>query len=68
METLQKSLLVITIIGAVNWGLIGLLNVDLVALLFGDNTLMTRIVYFLVGVCRIINIGILMTHLDYKRD
>ncbi len=68
METLQKSLLVITIIGAVNWGLIGLLNVDLVALLFGDNTLMTRIVYSLVGVCGIINIGILMTHLDYKRD
>ncbi len=68
METLQKSLLVITIIGAVNWGLIGLLNVDLVALLFGDNTLITRIVYSLVGVCGIINIGILMTHLDYKRD
>ena len=68
METLQKSLLVITIIGAVNWGLIGLLNIDLVALLFGDNTLMTRIVYSLVGVCGIINIGILMTHLDYKRD
>ena len=68
METLQKSLLVITIIGAVNWGLIGLLNVDLVALLFGDNTLMTRIVYSLVGVCGIINIGILMTHLDYKKD
>ncbi|MBR1718295.1 MAG: DUF378 domain-containing protein [Bacilli bacterium] len=68
METLQKSLLVITIIGAVNWGLIGLLNIDLVALLFGDNTLMTRIVYSLVGVCGIINIGILMTHLDYKKD
>lgn len=68
METIQKSLLVITIIGAVNWGLIGLLNIDLVALLFGDNTLMTRIVYSLVGVCGIINIGILMTHLDYKKD
>ena len=68
METLQKSLLVITVIGAVNWGLIGLLNIDLVALLFGDNTLMTRIVYSLVGVCGIINIGILMTHLDYKKD
>ena len=35
METLQKILLVITIVGAVNWGLIGLFDFDLVAFIFG---------------------------------
>ena len=68
METMQKVLLVVTIIGAINWGLIGMLDVDLVALLFGANTLFTRIIYSLVGICGIVNIGILMSHLDYKRD
>lgn len=68
METMQKLLLVVTIIGAINWGLIGMLDIDLVALLFGANTLFTRIIYSLVGICGVINIGILMSHLDYKRD
>jgi len=68
METMQKVLLVVTIIGAINWGLIGMLDIDLVALLFGANTLFTRIIYSLVGICGIVNIGILMSHLDYKRD
>ena len=67
METMQKLLLVVTIIGAINWGLIGMLDIDLVALLFGANTLFTRIIYSLVGICGVINIGILMSHLDYKR-
>ena len=68
METLQKVSLVITIIGAVNWGLVGLLDVDLVALLFGVGTFLSRTVYTLVGIAGLINIGILMAHLDFKRD
>lgn len=68
METLQKVLLVITIIGAVNWGLIGLLDFDLVAMLFGTASLLSRVVYTLVGICGIVNIGILLGHIDYKKD
>lgn len=68
METLQKVSLVITIIGAVNWGLVGLLDIDLVALLFGAGSFLARMVYTLVGITGLINIGILMAHLDYKRD
>ena len=64
METLQKILLVITIIGAVNWGLIGLLDFDLVALLFGEASLFSRVVYTLVGVCGLVNIGILFNHIE----
>lgn len=68
MEMFQKVLLVITIIGAVNWGLIGLMDINLVSLIFGSATIMTRIVYTLVGICGIINIGILLEHIDFKRD
>ena len=42
--------LILTIIGAVNWGLIGLFNFDLVAVLFGNMSLISRIVYVLVGI------------------
>ena len=64
METLQKILLVITIIGAVNWGLIGLFDFDLVAFIFGNMTLLSRIVYTVVAVCGLVNIGILFNHLE----
>jgi uncharacterized membrane protein YuzA (DUF378 family) len=51
MKTLNIAALTVVIIGAVNWGLIGLLNFNLVAFLFGDMTLLSRIVYSLVGLC-----------------
>jgi uncharacterized membrane protein YuzA (DUF378 family) len=42
--------LILVIIGALNWGLIGLLQLDLVALLFGgQDTLLSRLVYTVVG-------------------
>lgn len=64
METLQKVLLVVTIIGAVNWGLIGLLDFDLVAMIFGNGSLFSRVVYTVVGICGLVNIGILFNHLE----
>ena len=64
METLQKILLVITIIGAVNWGLIGLFDFDFVAFIFGNMTLLSRIVYTVVAVCGLVNIGILFNHIE----
>lgn len=68
METIQKIALVVTIIGAVNWGLVGLFDIDLVAMLFGASSFLARTIYTLVGITGLINIGILMSHLDYKRD
>ena len=64
MEILQKICLVITIIGAINWGLIGLLDFNLVSFLFGDMSMLSRIVYSLVGIAGLINIGLLFTHLE----
>ena len=43
--------LTIVIIGAVNWGLIGFFQFDLVAWLFGNMSWISRIVYGLVGIC-----------------
>ncbi len=64
MEILQKICLVLTIIGAINWGLIGLLDFNLVSFLFGDMSMLSRIVYSLVGIAGLINIGLLFTHLE----
>lgn len=46
---LDKIALLLSIIGGINWGLIGFLDFNLVALLFGDGAL-SRIIYGLVGV------------------
>lgn len=48
---LQYFALTIAVIGAVNWGLIGFFNLNLVALLFGSMSWISRIVYGLVGIC-----------------
>ena len=64
MNILYKVALSITIIGAVNWGLIGLFNVNLVSLLFGVDSILTNIVYILVGICGLVCTGILLKPLD----
>jgi hypothetical protein len=48
---LDYTALVITVIGAINWGLIGFLRFNLVSFLFGDMTMLSRIIYALVGIC-----------------
>ncbi len=65
MNIVQKIALVFTIIGALNWGLIGLFNYNLVAALFGD-FLLSAIIYMIVGIAGIINIMLLFTDLDPK--
>ena len=50
MKIIDKTALALIIIGAINWGLIGLFKFDLVATLFGDMSILSRIVYSLVGV------------------
>jgi len=53
MYYLGKISLWLSIIGALNWGLIGLFNFNLVALIFGDMSILSRIVYILVGLAAI---------------
>ena len=61
MEIIDKIALVLIIIGAINWGLIGLFEFDLVATLFGDMSVLSRIVYSLVGVAGLWGIKMLFS-------
>ena len=63
METLQKICLIFTIIGAINWGLIGIFDFNLVEAIFGSDIL-ARIIYSIVGITGLINIGILFNHIE----
>lgn len=50
MKTIDYIALIFVIIGAINWGLIGFLGFDLVRTIFGDMTLISRIIYAVVGI------------------
>ena len=61
MRTLGIIATILVIIGALNWGLIGLFDFNLVASIFGgDGGLFTKIVYILVGISGILNIRLLI--------
>ena len=64
MNTLYKIALALGIIGCINWGLVGIFNFNLVEYLFGDESMLTRIVYILVLLSGLVNIGILTKDLD----
>lgn len=49
MPIINKTTLLLLIVGGLNWGLVGLFGFDLVAALFGEMSLLSRVVYTLVG-------------------
>jgi uncharacterized membrane protein YuzA (DUF378 family) len=59
MSAIQRIALLLTIIGAINWGLIGFFGFNLVAAIFGDDSALTRIIYGLVGIAGLLNLGLL---------
>lgn len=50
MKIIDKITLFLIVIGAINWGLIGLFNFNLVDTIFGTASLISRIIYVLVGI------------------
>ena len=50
MKVIDKIALVLIIIGAINWGLIGFFNFNLAAVIFGEMTWISRVIYALVGI------------------
>lgn len=58
MKALDAIALLLVIIGAINWGLIGFFGFNLVAALFGDMTTLTRIIYALVGIAGLYSISL----------
>ena len=48
---LDYTALIISMIGALNWGLIGLFKFNLVSWIFGDMSWISRIIYVILGIC-----------------
>ena len=57
MKTLDIIALILVVIGAVNWGLIGFFQYDLVAAIFGQMATFTRVIYALVGIAGLYSIS-----------
>lgn len=65
MSALNKIALALLIVGGINWGLIGIFQFDLVAWLFGGmDSVVSRIVYTVVGLSAIWSIGLLFHDLS----
>lgn len=63
MNILQKIALVFTIVGGINWGLVGLFDFNLVTAIFGVGSIMTTIIYVVIAIAAIINILILFMYI-----
>ena len=50
MKIIDKIALALIVIGAINWGLIGFFNFNLVSAIFGEMSILSRIIYALVGI------------------
>lgn len=50
MKVIDTIALILVIIGAINWGLIGIFGFNLVETLFGTATVISKIIYILVGI------------------
>ncbi|MCS7109335.1 MAG: DUF378 domain-containing protein [Candidatus Micrarchaeota archaeon] len=60
-DMLGTIALALTVIGGLNWGLVGLLNLDLVELLFGFMPVLQQIVYIIVGIS-----ALYLAYLEFK--
>jgi uncharacterized membrane protein YuzA (DUF378 family) len=56
MSAIDWIAMTFLIIGGLNWGLVGLFGVDLVAMLFGEMSILSRIVYVVVGLSALYSI------------
>lgn len=59
MKVIDTIALILIIIGAINWGLIGIFNFNLVDTLFGTMSVLSRIIYTLVGISGLLGIKLL---------
>lgn len=50
MKIIDKIALVLVIIGAIVWGIVGIFNFNIVDALFGEGSIISRIIYTLVGI------------------
>ena len=60
MKVLDTIALILVIIGGINWGLIGFFQFNLVGSLFGSFSMLSRIIYALVGIASLYSISLFM--------
>jgi len=53
MNTLDWIAFILAVIGGLNWGLVGLFDLDVVAALFGEGSALSRVIYLLVGLATV---------------
>jgi len=53
LSALDWSVIILLIVGGLNWGLVGIFRFDLVAAIFGNMSALSRIVYAIVGISAI---------------
>lgn len=69
MSIIDNAALALVIIGAVNWGSVGVFKFDIVAALFGGQTsVMSRVIFTLVGIAGLWAIGLLFKDKTPKND
>lgn len=67
MNIIQKIALTFTIIGAINWGLVGIFDFNIVDYIFGVQSVMSRIIYIVVAISGLINVVLYFVDLDNPR-
>lgn len=65
MKTLNTISLILIIIGGINWGLVGFFQFNLVDFLFGSFSLLSRIIYCLVGIASIYSLSFFIKERAY---
>ena len=66
---MDKLSLLLVIIGAINWGLVGLFQFDLIAFLFGGQAAMvSRVLYTIVGAAGLWSISLLFTGPEHREE
>ena len=67
MKVINGIALLLASVGAINWGLIGIFDFNLVTFLFGSGSLLTTVTYVLIGICGIYSLCLIpqVTHSDY---
>lgn len=68
MNLIQKPCLFLTILGAINWGLYGLFEIDLVEMICGGLNTFARVIYVVIAIAGIINILLFFVNFKSKQD
>ena len=61
MNIVKWVVIALLIVGGLNWGLVGAFHFNLVSTLFGDTSVITRVIYVLVGVAALVEIFLIVS-------